>query len=216
MTTTTRTTRTRTTTETLTTTATGTTTRTRTTTTTRTTTRTRKAPAAAREPAVHPSPPAAPAQEADRPAEAAPVPPAPRSPRADKGAPTAPTPPWPPGPSEPDAPEQDVPEQDPADTGLYGDFEGVRIRVGSVHPRGGYVHWRSRRHVLAEGLGLDIPPAALHHPYLLTERQKPSEMGFKRTEKLIVQVREARDRGEDPAPLWARWLPAAATARKAA
>lgn len=202
--TTTRTTRTRTTTETLTTTATGTTTRTRTTTTTRTTTRTRKAPAAASEPEVPPSPPAAPAQEAGPPAEAAP-------PRPEASKPTAPRSPW--ADKDPKDQDQDVP---PAPAEKTEVFEGVRIRVGSVHPRGGYVHWRSRRQVLSDSLDIGILPEVLHHPDLMTDGHKPSATAYKRAEKLIVQVKRAKERGEDPAPLWKRWLPPVARKRRKA
>lgn len=162
-----------------------------------------------------PPPPAAQQQAApelpaavDEPKIAAP--PAPKSPWADKD------------PEDLNDPEDQDQDQDvppapkpvpPAEK--TEDFEGVRIRVGRIHPRGGYVHWRSRREVLDEMSELGIPPEALHHPELMTDGHKPSATAYKRTEKLIVQVREARVRGEDPSKLWARWLPAAATARKA-
>jgi len=42
----------------------------------------------------------------------------------------------------------------------------------------------------------------------MTPGNKPTSLGWKRAEKLIVQVTEANDKGKDPAPLWARWLPA--------
>lgn len=93
---------------------------------------------------------------------------------------------------------------------MYEDFEGVRIRVGVTKPRAGYIHWRSRRHVIAEALEIDIPAEVIHHAGLMTENVKPTTLGWKRAEKLIVQVQSAQAAGKDPAPLWAQWMPAGA------
>lgn len=95
-------------------------------------------------------------------------------------------------------------------TSLHDDFEGVRIRVGVTKPRAGYVHWRSRRHVVADALEIDIPAEVIHHADLMTENVKPTALGWKRAEKLIAQVKDAQAAGKDPAPLWARWMPAGA------
>lgn len=74
--------------------------------------------------------------------------------------------------------------------------------------RGGYVHSRTRRQVLADLLELGVPPEVAHLPELMTVNQKPSAYSYKRAEALLVRVREAIDAGKDPAPLWAQWLPA--------
>lgn len=136
----------------------------------------------------HPSAPAqevAPAQPQVAPAQLDPIKPAEPAPLAPKSPPAS---------------------QDPAAT--YRDFEGVRIRVGWMVPRAGYVHWRSRRHVLGAALDVGVPAEVIHHAELMTPGNKPTSLGWKRAEKLIVQVTEAQDAGKDPAPLWARWLPA--------
>lgn len=91
---------------------------------------------------------------------------------------------------------------------MYEDFEGVRIRVGAPKPRAGYVHWRSRRHVIAEALEIDIPAEVIHHADLMTENVKPTILGWKRAEKLIVQVREAESKKVAPDKLWQKWMPA--------
>lgn len=96
-------------------------------------------------------------------------------------------------------------ENPPTDAPLYEDFEGVRIRVGAAKPRAGYVHYRSRRHVLAESLEVGIPAAVIHHTDLMTPNLKPTALGWKRAEKLIVQVREAVSKGISPDPLWQKW-----------
>ena len=136
----------------------------------------------------HPSAPArevAPAQPQVAPAQLDPIKPAEPAPLAPKSPPAS---------------------QDPAAT--YRDFEGVRIQVGWMVPRAGYVHWRDRRHVLGAALDVGVPAEVIHHAELMTANQKPTALGWKRAEKLILQVREAVDKGKDPAPLWARWLPA--------
>lgn len=88
-------------------------------------------------------------------------------------------------------------------------FEGVRIPAGTVHRNGGYVHCRKRREILAEASEIGIPAAVIHHKDLMADKSKPSARGYKTTEALIVQVREAQARGEDPASLWAQWVLAA-------
>jgi hypothetical protein len=93
-------------------------------------------------------------------------------------------------------------------TSLYEDFEGVRIRVGAPKPRAGYVHWRSRRHMVAEALEIDIPAEVIHHADLMTQNLKPTTLGWKHTEKLIVQVREAESKKVAPDKLWQKWMPA--------
>lgn len=105
------------------------------------------------------------------------------------------------------APAPQVDAQSP----LYEDFEGVRIRVGAAKPRAGYVHWRDRRHVLGAALEVGVPAEVIHHADLMTQNQKPTALGWKRAEKLIVQVKEAEANGVAPEPLWARWLPTKTT-----
>lgn len=94
-----------------------------------------------------------------------------------------------------------------ADQSLYEDFEGVRIRVGAAKPRAGYVHWRDRRHVLGAALEVGVPAEVIHHADLMTANQKPTALGWKRAEKLIVQVQEAVDKGVAPDALWQKWMP---------
>ena len=181
---------------------------TETTTTTTTTTRTRKALAAAPAPEPEPEPepkpkpepkhPAAPAQEVDPPPQVAPDQPEPVKPAA----PLAPKSPW------TDQDHDRGHDQDHDDAATYEDFEGVRIRVGAAKPRAGYVHWRNRRHVLGAALDVGVPAEVVHHAELMTQNQKPTTLGWKRAEKLIVQVKEAQDAGRDPAPLWKQWMPA--------
>lgn len=154
-----------------------------------------------------PKHPSAPAQEVDHPTQVAPAQLEPVKPA--EPAPMTPKSPWAdqdPGDQDPD--DQDPPpaSQDPAAT--YEDFEGVRIRVGAAKPRAGYVHWRNRRHVLGAALDVGVPAEVIHHVELMTQNQKPTTLGWKRAEKLIVQLKEAQDAGKDPAPLWKRWLPA--------
>lgn len=72
---------------------------------------------------------------------------------------------------------------------------------------GGYVHHRSRKDMLSEGASLGIPEAALKHYRLLKDGVKPTRQGFLDTEDLIGKVRAAKAARQDPAPLWASFLP---------
>ncbi len=101
---------------------------------------------------------------------------------------------------------QSPPPGGPPEAPLYEDFEGVRIRVGVTKPRAGYIHWRSRRHVIADALDIGIPAEVVHHANLMTENLKPTALGWKHTEKLIAQVREAESKKVAPDKLWQKWL----------
>ena len=134
-------------------------------------------------------------------------------PEADRGAtqPVSPVSPWdrPPAPAPVPTPAPAPAPVTQADQSLYEDFEGVRIRVGSAKPRAGYVHWRDRRHVLGAALEVGVPAEVIHHADLMTANQKPTSLGWKRAEKLIVQVQEAVDKGVAPDSLWQKWMPTA-------
>ncbi len=92
-------------------------------------------------------------------------------------------------------------------------FEGVRIPVGSVNDRNDYYcHCRSWDEIMAQGRELGIPAEVFDREHFSLARKLPYQpiyqRVYKRTEKLIAQVKAAVDKGKDPAPLWKRWLPA--------
>lgn len=72
---------------------------------------------------------------------------------------------------------------------------------------GGYVHPRTRKDMLSEGVSLGIPEVALKHYRLLKDGVKPTKQGFLDAEDLIRMVRAAKAAGQDPAALWASFLP---------
>lgn len=82
----------------------------------------------------------------------------------------------------------------------------MTIPVGYMHARGGYVHCRTRRQLIADALNLGIPAPVVHHKDLMTDGLKPSAKGYKVAEKLVAQVRAAQAAGQDPAPLWQAWV----------
>ena len=97
-------------------------------------------------------------------------------------------------------------------------FEGVRIPVGSVNDRNDYYcHCRSWDEIMAQGRELGIPAEVFDREHFSLARKLPYQpiyqRVYKRTEKLIAQVKAAVDKGKDPAPLWKRWLPVTAKAR---
>lgn len=79
--------------------------------------------------------------------------------------------------------------------------------VPSPKKSGGYVHHRSRQEILKEGLAFGIPAEALKNYRLLKDGVKPTKQGYLAAEELIAKVKAARAAGQDPAPLWARYLP---------
>lgn len=85
-------------------------------------------------------------------------------------------------------------------------FEGVEIKVGSNHPRAGYVHHRNRREVIAEALSIGVPAIVVHHKEMMADKIKPQALGYKRMEKLIVQVKNAQANNQSLEDLWANWL----------
>lgn len=72
---------------------------------------------------------------------------------------------------------------------------------------GGYVHHRTRKEAYKEGRSLGIPEVALKHWRLLKDGIKPTREGFLATEELITKVKAERAAGQDPAPLWAPYMP---------
>lgn len=72
---------------------------------------------------------------------------------------------------------------------------------------GGYIHPRTRKAMFAEGTSLGVPEAVLKHYRLLKDAIKPTAEGYQNTEDLLAKVKAARAAGQDPAPLWASYLP---------
>src|SRR5262249_19712056 len=72
---------------------------------------------------------------------------------------------------------------------------------------GGYVHPRTRKAILAEARALKIPEVAMQHYMLLRDGSKPTTEGFKAAEDLITKVKAEKAAGQNPAPLWAPYMP---------
>lgn len=115
-----------------------------------------------------------------------------------------------PAPKSPWADAQDDQDQDDAEDQDRDDQESSSLLMERTHRRGGYVHPRTRREMFAEGARVGIPEVVLKHYTLLRDGIKPTTLGFQTTEDLLAKVEAARAAGQDPAPLWARWVPAPA------
>lgn len=85
-------------------------------------------------------------------------------------------------------------------------FEGVEIEVG-VSSNGGYKHWRSRREIIASALQQGIPAYVVLHPELMGSKTKPSNLAYKRIEKLLVAHRQMQESGQNPSSLWEPYQP---------
>ena len=73
------------------------------------------------------------------------------------------------------------------------------------------MHPRTRKQMFAEGIQLGIPEAVLKNYALLKDGVKPTTQGFLATEELLTKVKAAKAAGQNPAPLWASYLPKSPT-----
>lgn len=119
-----------------------------------------------------------------------------------------------PAPQSPFGPPQESQEEEPvgqvATWPAGGDPvepEGLPKPALAPKKSGGYIHHRTRKDMFRESGSLGIPDVAMKHWRLLKDGIKPTKEGFLAAEDLIAKVKAAKAAGQDPAPLWAPYMP---------